>query len=384
MKNRILVMTLCLSFIIFAEAQTVQPQKVHSIVKVQYEYDWYVEQHELWKKELTKNPKHADGWLSYYTAARMAKILAPDQGTREKWIQRMKAIVTEMKVPIKGTYEYHYIQGYDEMDKSKGIEHIFEAYKLDATRPDVYDELVTYYETNRNKEKLEEVCKNWKASSDLSPTLLNWNYNMLMSTQKNAILITFGDNDTYPSLVLQYAEGVRKDVTVINSSLIFLEDYRKALFKELRIPEIEEEITGIKMIVDHIIEHKGERPLYTGIAGNHAALGLSDKLFNVGLAMFYCDEEISTTSYLINNFENHILLDHLVCTFHNEVFPSAVDRYNLLYVPGLMLLYKHYILVEDVRKQAKIKKIVLSISKGCQQEEAIKKQLNYYEKLAQK
>lgn len=384
MKNIILVFILIISTALFIEAQNPKPQKVHSIVKVQYEYDWYVEQHDLWKKALKENPKNADGWLSYYTTTRMAKILAPDTEKREQWFQKMGEIVEAMKQPIKGTYEYYYIQGYHEEDKNKAIEYTFKAYELDQTRPDVYDGLVTHYELKRDKEKLKEVCRNWKASGDLSPTLLAWNYNMLVSTEKNAILVTFGDNDTYPAWVLQHAKNVRTDVTVINSSLILLDDYREALFKELGIPQIEAKDIRGKMIFEHIVKHRGDRPLYTGIAGNHAALGLSDKLFNVGLAMLYCEDEINTTSYLIKNFEDHIMLDHLKCMVYTETFPSAVDRYNLLYVPGMMMLYKHYILMEDIRQQAKIKTLILKISEGSSQEEVIKKQLEAYQKLAQK
>lgn len=382
MKNSILILTLIISTVLFVQAQNSKLEKVYSVVKVQYESSWYVEQHELWKKELEENPKNADGWLSYYTATRMVKVLSQDSAVRDEWFEKMAAIVEAMKPQIKGTYEYYYIQGYHEMDRVKGIEHIFEAYALDNTRPDVYDELVTHYELKRNKEKLKEVCINWKASGDISPTLLTWNYNMLVSTEKNAILITFGDNDTYPSWVLQYAEGVRTDVTVINSSLILLEDYRNALFKELNIPEMEgTEIRG-KMVVEHIIKHRGERPLYTAIAGNHTALGLSDNLFNVGLAMLYCEEEANTTSYLVKNFEKHILLDHLKCMVYTETFPSAVERYNLLYVPGMMMLFKHYTLTEELSKQAKIKALILKISKGSQQAEAIEKQLEHCEKMA--
>ncbi len=45
-------------------------------------------------------------------------------------------------------------------------------------------------------------------------------YNYLNACPPNSILISFGDNDTYPLWYVQQKEGFRKDVTVINFSLI--------------------------------------------------------------------------------------------------------------------------------------------------------------------
>lgn len=50
--------------------------------------------------------------------------------------------------------------------------------------------------------------------------ILDYNRNMLVSCEKDAILFTNGDGDTFPALYLQVMEGVRRDVTIVNLSLL--------------------------------------------------------------------------------------------------------------------------------------------------------------------
>lgn len=64
-------------------------------------------------------------------------------------------------------------------------------------------------------------CENWD-DHDRSGryTARDLAYNYLMGTDENAILITHGDNDTFPLWYAQEVENIRPDVRIVNTSLL--------------------------------------------------------------------------------------------------------------------------------------------------------------------
>ena len=68
---------------------------------------------------------------------------------------------------------------------------------------------------------IQMACQNWD-DHDRSGryTARDIAYNYLAPAGENSILVTIGDNDTFPLWYIQEVEGVRKDVRIVNTSLL--------------------------------------------------------------------------------------------------------------------------------------------------------------------
>jgi hypothetical protein len=93
-------------------------------------------------------------------------------------------------------------------------------------------------------------------------------YDYLVGCPKDAILFTFGDNDTYPLWYAQEVEGVRPDVRIVNTSLLGIDWYVNQLrYKVNESPAFdviwsEDQLRGFTYVINNGDKGGTTQPLY--------------------------------------------------------------------------------------------------------------------------
>src|SRR6185503_19604903 len=81
----------------------------------------------------------------------------------------------------------------------------------------------------------EQEAKDFFSTIKADSNTIKIGHNYLNSCAPNSILITVGDNDTYPIWYVQEKENFRRDVTVLNYSLLAFAPYLSLLKRDGKI-----------------------------------------------------------------------------------------------------------------------------------------------------
>lgn len=374
---------------LLSNAVTAQkPERIVSFVKEMHECEWYKTQASLWHKEVKKNRKNAEAWMYYYKATRYEGMVCAERAFMPDWEvlgPKLKSILEEMKKAVPHSFEYNYLMFNNAGNDASFLPYLEKAYAIAPDRTETYPDLVVQYELAGRESEKAEILKKWQKLDPASPGILAWNYNTIMPLDSNAIIFTGGDNDTYPKWNLQVNNGIRKDVTVINASLILIDSYRNRLFKDAGIAPFTTKLDSSNymnyssLICEHVAKNSGNRPVYFSISMheyNYAPL--KDSLYLEGLVYKYSAKRYDNMAVLRKNYEKVMLLDYLKISMVNDVSQSIVNQTNLNYIAPFLQLYDHYLLSGDLNKAEELAALVRTIAKNAESQEFVKYIEDYF------
>ncbi len=142
--------------------------------------------------------------------------------------------------------------------------HLEKAIQRDPAYAKPHEKLALAHMLQGRNEQAAQHWRELKRKGGMSQALVEFNQNLLMTVAQNGILITNGEEDTYPLWYLQMSEGVRRDVSVVNLGLLNFTWYVRTLREH-------EPKLGIRYDDDYLRERLQERywpkPAKAEIAG---------------------------------------------------------------------------------------------------------------------
>ncbi len=376
-----IIVSVCIAICFIGTAQ--KPETVYGFAKEQREQSWYETQLKLWKAEIDKDKTNGNAWYNYYKAARGLRNLSSDNTEKRTEYQSICAkIVEDAYTAIPYSFEANALKWAEGGNSKELFPYLKKAYEINPDDARIYEDLATYYETAHNKTEYSKACQLMYNGNVINASILNWGYNMLSEVDQNAIIFTAGDNDTYSAWVVQEAKQFRKDVKIVNLSLMIFDDYRNKLFKELNMPPLDvvleaavtqEEFDKSKeMVINHFIANGEKRPVYVAVS---AIQSLNEKwsenLYLTGLTYKYATEEFDNTSIILRNYEHRYLMDHLKMTFFSSIGEKMADQLNGCYLPSMLKLYQHYKDSEQTAKMKELEELLILISHKSGQESEV-------------
>lgn len=233
----------------------------------------YRELRDAWKEYTERNPSDALGWSELAKAAKYAgDPCEVYTAYARKGVEVDPGSATAQAV-LGSVIWKNYCKSESD-DPGPSIRALEEALRLDPSLPDPHFTLwvLRVYQGDRDRaaDELRALLQN-----ELIPEpVVDFGYNQLIGLEPDAILLTNGDNDTYPALALQAARGLRADVSVLNVSLLNAPWYQEYVLSGPNpppIPRVKAEgkeppmIPVVRGLVRNLQESGWKRPLYVAV-----------------------------------------------------------------------------------------------------------------------
>ncbi len=251
-----------------APLQAARPEHVEPQRKRYLTPDRYRELESQWKRYTERHPNDATGWaqrsrLARYTGAPCSQVVKYAERA-----YRTDPRNAEAAEALGATSWSVYCDG-QPRDPHAAIRLLEKALAIDPNNDDPHVRLWVMRLSLGQREAAARELTSLLDRGRIPEPLLDYAHNLLVGLEPSAILLTNGDNDTYPAIALQAGRKLRPDVAIVNLSLLNLAWFRRELRREpLSVPVDELEgrddasRVAVERLLDNLARDGWKRPLY--------------------------------------------------------------------------------------------------------------------------
>jgi tetratricopeptide (TPR) repeat protein len=208
-----------------------RPEMPRSERDVMYDSASYVKLESMWKKYLDANPSE-DAHVRWLYALRNRCLNAPRDFSSE-YVAYAKSVEQGLEDypenPLMLFLAAVLWNGDEEIQKR--IAYLEKATRLDSDLPEPWFSLILPYLAQGEHERLNVVLRRILEHQFIPDAVLDCAYNMLLSVDSNAVLITNGDEDYFSCLLLTHLLRIRSDVLVVCWPQLATTWYTRQIFR---------------------------------------------------------------------------------------------------------------------------------------------------------
>lgn len=314
-------------------------------------------------KQLKFNVQQGDQWLNLYLSKRFAAYGQTGRSISSTEEAELASIIQQMKGALGESYEYQYASYLQLNKKDDGLSYLEKAYQLDPSNPEIWDDKLFQAVIEENEADQRGFANALVEVGYYSGALMEYNSNVLNSIAQNGILITYGQLDTYPLMVMQKGFDYRGDIKIICVEWLNSEKYKKQLSKQLGLNVLHwTSQSTIKEIIKDV-----KQTVYVGLTVPPAQLKeLKNQLYCTGLAFMYSNGIVNNLQSLDYNWNN---------TFAKKYLTDQ-EPINANYVMALVQLSTYYASTQNAAAKAEVDAYLNEIGKIHQLDKLIKKHID--------
>jgi len=311
------------------------PEKILPKTLVLRPIDWYRRQANAWGEALRLDNHNSQSWFNFYAASYFS------QDTQA----HLDQIVQSMLTAVPNSYEMFLVKGWNSGYTSDAQLSLRKAFEMNPENPESYGLLQLLSELNSDVSGRASFSKLLLGHSRISPSLLSYSYNVLMSLDPSSVLITEGESATSPLFVLQDAMKIRDDVSVLSLDLLTNTSYMVQKFKTLGLtlngPLNTKNLRS--MLCEFLpLANSGKKFYYALTVSKDNLSAIKENLYVVGLASLHSMTNFDNVSQIRKNVEKQFLLDYLRVDFNGESSDATGRVLSANYLLPMLLLYESY------------------------------------------
>lgn len=302
-------------------------QGIVAIEDNQFANQYYANEASHWRTQVNLNEKDEYAWLNLYKATRFTNYTEHSRDISTGRQNDLDGILAKMKKAIPESFAYNYSAYLNGNKSNQSFTHLEKAYNQATAASELWDDMLSKAVIESNQSEVTQFSNLLSENHIYNSAEVTYNRNVLSSVEQNGILITNGNVDTYPVLMMQHLQNYRKDVSVLCLEWLGNETYSKTVSGWLGLK------TDKKIALPDIMANKSNKALYLSLTVPPDDIKkYSSNLYCTGLAMKYSKTPLDNLPVLATNWEK---------LFDKSALQSS-DNLNKNYLVPLVLLKDYY------------------------------------------